>query len=389
MPRRRPTEAEPALAAVAALALGLAAPPFPGDTPAGRRLIAERLPRVVHRGGPFLRRPAVTTVTFTGDEPNVVARLEAFGQEITRTPWWRDVIDGYCAGGADCIGEGRAGRAVRLPRRLPAQIRDVDVEALLVEEASSGALAGLGPDAVVLAYLPPGVALGDAFRARYCDGGSRGFHRLARAGGEPFAFAVIPRCVDEAETTATASHEIVEAATNPDPNRPGFRLDSAPAFVAFRAYGSEPADPCGLLNLDRHRAEAGAFRVQRAWSNRAAAAGGDPCVPAVPERPYLALVPRQPVVRLASEGATASIVLDAAADRDVPPWTVSAVDLTGEQEGGRYVEARLDRERVAGGDTAILTLRVVRLHPRQGTVVGLVSRAAMHSHLWPLAVSMR
>jgi hypothetical protein len=44
---------------------------------------------------------------------------------------------------------------------------------------------------------------------------------------------------------------------------------------------------------------------------------------------------------------------------------------------------------VASGGTAVLTLRVERLHPGGRTIVGLVSRVGAHEHLWPLAVSMR
>jgi hypothetical protein len=141
-------------------------------------------------------------------------------------------------------------------------------------------------------------------------------------------------------------------------------------------------DPCRLLNFDRHRIDESGFRLQRAWSNRLADSGGDPCAPSVRDRPYVALVPRTPVVRLDAEDATASITLDAASDRPVESWTVSAIDLTGEQEGRQYVEARLDKTSVASGDVAVLTIRVVRLHPRQISIVGLVSSVGAHAHLW-------
>src|SRR5687767_6544968 len=62
------------------------------------RLIAERLPRIVHRGGPFLRRPEITTVTFAGEDRKLVARLEEFGGRIVRSAWWREVAEGYCLG---------------------------------------------------------------------------------------------------------------------------------------------------------------------------------------------------------------------------------------------------------------------------------------------------
>jgi hypothetical protein len=353
-------------------------------------LIAERLPRVVHHGGPFLRRPEITTVTFRGDDPELVARLETFGRWVTRSEWWGQVSDGYCAPAGNCIGPGGAGRAVRLARRVPGRVRDVDVERWLAEQANKrGALEGLGQDALVLVYLPGGVTLSDAFQRQYCGPGPRAYHRLLRRGAVSFPYAVIARCHGEAETTATASHEVLEAATNPDPSRPGFRLRSDTTQVAFAFHGPEPVDPCGLLNRDRHRAMEGGFTVQRAWSNRAAARGGDPCVPGVAERAYVALVPRQPVVRLTSPGAKATVMLDAVADRPVPGWTVEAVDLTAEGESGDYVEARLDRSNVVNGEVAVLTLRVLRVPRRQTTVVGIVSRLGSESHLWPIAVSMR
>jgi hypothetical protein len=375
--------------AVALLAAALGPPAATADPPANVRLIAQRLPRIMHREGVFLRHPTITTVTFAGEEPKIVDRLEQFGDVIAQSGWWREVTDGYCVTAGDCIGPGRSGRHVRLSRALPARVRDVDVEKMLDAEATSGALSGLGPDALVLVYLPRGVRLSDAFHARYCGDGPRAFHRMLRTRSTSFPFAVIPRCGDEAETTATASHEILEAVTNPDPQRPGFRLDPATTMVAFTAYGTEPVDPCGLLTLDHHRTRAVGFMVQRAWSNRAAERGTDPCVPSEPEQPYVALVPRQPVVRLPSVSATASLLLDAASDRPVTGWTISAVDLTGTEDEDQYVEARLDRSTVAPGDVATLTLRVVRLHPRRMAFVGVLSRLGGETRLWPIAVSMR
>jgi hypothetical protein len=148
-------------------------------------------------------------------------------------------------------------------------------------------------------------------------------------------------------------------------------------------------DPCGVVTRDGHWTIESGFAVQRAWSNRAAAAGRDPCVPSDPDAPYVALVPRAPVVRLAAAGATATIELDAASDRSVPRWAVSAIDLSGDQDGRRYVDVSLDRGDAAAGEVAVLTLRLVRLHPRQMSLVGVVSTLGARSYLWPIAVSMR
>src|SRR5256885_11590177 len=75
--------------------------------------IARGLPRIVHRGGAVLRHPEVTTVTFAAERPATARRLEAFGDFITRSPWWAAVTDGYCPSPGDCIGEGRARHHVR------------------------------------------------------------------------------------------------------------------------------------------------------------------------------------------------------------------------------------------------------------------------------------
>jgi hypothetical protein len=353
------------------------------------RLIADRLPRVVHHGGPFLRQPEFTTVTFLGDDPAVVARLERFGAHIGRSGWWQDVTREYCAAPEDCIGAGRAGRTIRITRRLPPRVRDVDVEGWIGQEAKGGALSGLGDDALVLVYLPAGVVLGDAYHSEYCGTGPRAYHRMLRTDGIAFPYAVIPRCHGEAETTATASHEILEAVTNPDPDHPGFRIEPGPAKIAFRMRGAEPADPCGLLNLDTHRAVEAGFRVQRAWSNSAAEKGADPCAPSTTDRPYVALVPRQPVIRLARAGETATVVLDAASDRAVSSWSVSALNLSPPPDGDDYLDVRLDRSEVRTGETVVLTLRLLRAPHQELAVIGLVSHQGNHSSLWPLAVSLR
>lgn len=141
--------------------------------------------------------------------------------------------------------------------------------------------------------------------------------------------------------------------------------------------------------MDGHRTVESGFVVQRAWSNRAASLGREPCVPARAGRPYIALVPRQPAVRVTQEDGSATITLDAAADRPVPAWAVSAFDMTGYQDREQCVEVSLDRTKVAAGQTANLTITVRKRNARRLCVVGIVSTLGVHSHTWPVAVVMR
>lgn len=352
-------------------------------------LVASKFPRVAHRGGPFLRNPRIVTVTFGGDEAETVATLERFGDVIARTPWWRTVVDDYCAKADDCIGEGSAGPAARLGDVLPPVVRDTDVDEAIERAIRSGSIDVSSPDALLLVYLPPGVLLTDAYVARYCTLGPRAFHRSLPLGERKIPYAVVPRCGDVAATTSTASHELLEATTNPDPSQRGFSFESGSAYLGFTAAGLEPVDPCGLVTRDGHRTTESGFVVQRAWSNRQAALGHDPCVPALPKAPYLALVPRRPTVRLQSEGESVTLDVDAVADVRVPPWKAAAVDVTGDQDHASYFDLALDEATVERGARSTLTITLRTRPPRGLGIVGLVSTLDATTHMWPIAVVTR
>jgi hypothetical protein len=352
-------------------------------------LIAERLPRIEYRGGPFLRHPRIVTITFEGDDAEIVSRLERFGKEITHTPWWRAVTEGYCQLAHDCIGEGRAGAPVRLADALPDHVHAVDIAALLTRETNRGRFDPLDSETLLLVYLPAGVTLRDAFVPRYCAGRARALHRALRLEKTTIPYAVMPRCSGEAELTAAASHEIVEATTNPDPARRGFAFVQSSLNLGFTAAGVEPVDPRGLITRDRHWISEGGFTVQRAWSNRAAAQGNDPCVPTISDTAYVALVPRQPTVRLPNVGESLQVIVQAASDRPVAAWEVSAIDMWGSRDQQQYVEVALDRSRVTAGETATVTITLRKRPPQEICLIGLVSTLGETSYVWPVAVVCR
>jgi hypothetical protein len=347
--------------------------------------IAEALPRVEYQGGPFLREPRVVAVTFRGDDTRVVSALAAFAGLVTRSAWWQGATKGYCAVGVGCVGRGREARSVVVDLAWPEAVGDSDVSARLEEAIAAGQVGEIDAETVLLAFLPAGVAVEDGFGRRYCDGGPRAFHRMLRGAAPGVASAVLPRCGGLRELTATASHEVLEAATNPDPARRGFALTPRAAHIGFTYAGVEPVDPCGVLTRDGHRIEADGFVWQRAWSNDAAESGRDPCGgPA----PFVALVPRTPTVRL-RPGERRTVALDASSDRPTGTWRVRARAVTSGDEGGPCVRASLDRSRVASGDTVVLTLGGLRAPADEVCLVGLESMRAGITRLWPLAVVMR
>jgi hypothetical protein len=359
--------------------------PAPGSN---ADLLAQRLPRVVYRGGPFLRHLRIVTITFSTDDAGLVTRLEQFGNTIARTSWWRAITEGYCAKEGDCIGEGQPGLSVRLTETLPAQVHAVEISALLRTEARAGRLGAIDANTVLLVYLPKGVGLKDAFVPSYCGDGPRAYHKALRFDDKSVGYAVMPRCSDEAALTGSASHELLELATNPDTAKRGFAFVQSSDNSGFTAAGVEAMDPCGIIAREKETVESG-FVVRRAWSNRAAAQGHDPCVPTATDRPYLALVPRLPTVRVTKEGDRVTISMDAAASQPVGEWAVSAFDLTGAQEREQYVDVTLDKTTVTAGQTATLTIILRKQPPRGLSVVGIVSTMGDESYLWPLTVVVR
>lgn len=366
---------------------GPSAPAPPDATDGG--LIARKLPRIEYRGGPFLRHPRIVTITFTRDDPKLVARVEQLGSLITRSAWWKTVTDGYCAKEGDCIGEGSGASPVHLDEPLGAEVRDAEIEAVLMKLAKAKRLGAIDKDTLLLVYLPKEAALTDG-TTRYCGSGHpRALHRAVEIDGARIPFAVIPRCGDEAELTGTASHEILESVTNAFPAEHGFAFVGGSPASGFVAAGIEPVDPCGLVTMDGHWTTESGFVVHRAWSNRAASLAQDPCVPSRTNAPYAMLVPREPAVRLPKEGDSVTVDLDASAASLTTAWAVSAFDLSGHQDGARYVDLSLDKHTVSAGETVKLTIKSIKKNPKHREIVGVVSTVGVHSHMWPLLVMMR
>lgn len=112
-------------------------------------------------------------------------------------------------------------------------------------------------------------------------------------------------------------------------------------------------------------------------------------MPASADRPYVALVPREPAVRLPDVGDTATITVEAASDRPVEPWQISVVDLAEHHGHEPCIAASFSQSTVDTGDTPRLTLTLVRKDPHDLCLAGLVSTLGDSRHLWPLTIVIR
>src|SRR5262249_39433476 len=138
-------------------------------------------------------------------------------------------------------------------------------------------------------------------------------------------------------------------------SRPAWQaIDGAHAGWSLAFDGSEPADMCARNPDMAYKAPFG-FTVPRSWSNAAAKAGHDPCVPAA-GGPYFVTVPAAPDtlsvtlegkaqdvagIKLAL-GASRTIDLTLYADRPTGAWTIAAVDESSWRGGARQLSFQLD-----------------------------------------------
>jgi hypothetical protein len=304
------------------------------------------LPLLVEQGVGVLTAPKIVTVTFPGDANAV--QLEAFGATVTNNSWWDTVRKGFCDPGSttSCLGDGPSGTKVELTTAPAATYTDSSTGQ--TPSSLQTFIQGLIPAAIpqpdaqtmLVFYFPSTTTI-------MLDGQSScsvfgGYHNSMTVGGTRFAYAVVNECPPMTgttrtplqETTLEASHEILEAATDPaqiqtsNGQEVGYYLNlTDPSILPWNAVaGGEAGDLClDFLGLGQDATTEGGFTVQRIWSNAAAAAGGDPCVPAVADT-YFNVAPETWL--LATDvGGSATFTADAFSTAAIADWNVEGYDL--------------------------------------------------------------
>jgi hypothetical protein len=313
------------------------------------------LPQVIYQGGGVLAAPNVITVTFPGDP--LATQLAAFGKSVASSSYWHTETASYCeTPGAACVGDGPAGTAVALTTPPATSYTDSvsggpsSLQTWLTTAITSGVLPM--PDknpvtnTIYALYFPSSTTITLDGTASCADTGFDGYHNSMAMGSQQIVYAVINECSPIPApfpsivtpsllqaTTMTASHEIVESATDPDadPSAPyGYFLDTTnPSNRGWLdVAGGEIADLClDLFNMNQDQTTDGTFTVQRIWSNTQAGSGVDPCNPIPSGETYFNAAPRQSVV-VVGVGAQATFAVDAFSTAPAASWTLTAQDWT-------------------------------------------------------------
>ncbi|HEU4731000.1 MAG TPA: hypothetical protein VFT22_24065, partial [Kofleriaceae bacterium] len=280
-----------------------------------------RLPQLVDNGGPRLGHVQVVPIYFA-DDPDAGV-LTAFYRWIVTSSWLTTVGAEYG------VGHGSVLATVQRTDAAPLEIDDAQIIDLLYQGLADGSLPQPttdGGDVLYVVHFPLQTTVTAGSGTSCVDFG--GYHASARRDGVELAYAVIPACsefargfLDVEGREYAASHELIEAATDPYPaNQPGFQLRDRTS--TWRALGEEVGDLCVRGDETGVHREAG-FVATRSWSNAAAAAEQDPCLPAQGPATYFNVVTSSRTVLRIPPGSHQPVELVAWAQDTLPDWTVS------------------------------------------------------------------
>ena len=320
------------------------------------------LAQLQNLGGPVLKAPRIVAVFFGNDwmQSSTEALLQSYGC----TSLWHDAVNEYGVGAA--LYE----RSVVLPAyALPTGpgASFAGFEAWVAEGADVNGFGALSEDDVVMFFLPPNVQIDGS----ECLTGSGAHSSVSTNAGRLVRYAYIDTCslADDSTVlsarTLTATHELIEMVTDPDPETaPAWRslgpglVDPSVRLPTPAGVDDEVADLCNYRPV---QSPGYPFEVAQAYSNRLARAGMDPCGPYPAVQRIAALRsadPQTAAVDLSS--GRAPVVLDIFSDDPSGTYTLSASVnfVSGTTSIGLSALASGVRPSVRDGDAVPLDLQL-------------------------------
>jgi hypothetical protein len=338
-------------------------------------------PLVTAQGGPVLTTPKLVTITFS-DDPNV-ASIEGFGDWVVGSSWLASASE-YG------VGKGTHAKKVRLGVPAPATASSTDIRKIITDAMTAGDVptpAGAADPFLYAVYFPSTTTLTSPGLV-HCTSFS-GYHAEGIVGTVHFAFAAIGDCphyvgsfTELENIERTASHEIIEAATDP-------LIESAPSFVAsdpsnpWYYLAGEVGDVCSISDVVRD----GSFLGQRFWSNAAAKAGTDPCLPA-PAGEYFATGASPAATQIVAPGASTTFALRGfSTAASASPWNIQVKPML----GTFTPKIALDVATMSAGASATLTVTVpVDATSGSYTLLAVYSyRTPSVFSRWPIAIRVK
>ena len=305
------------------------------------------IPVIHNLGGRVIANPKMITVTFAGMDTTLRDYIRDFASKIGATDYWKTALDGYG------VGPATAADAIELPDAFSnVDMTDGDVQTWIATQVANHTLPAPDENTIYMLYVSANakISIGGGLSpvATTCQGYG-GYHSSGvlpsdqdGGVGTTYLYAINAECESLFQGTAqqimdgltvTASHELAEAATDPDVGIPKYTylMQNNDAW-APDARGGEVGDLCENIAATRQ----GTWAVQRIWNAAAAKLSHAPCQPA-PSPVYYGAVPHTVVPGqkfggapqsdgyiIAKKGATADIEVDVFSTAALPsPLTLA------------------------------------------------------------------
>jgi hypothetical protein len=339
------------------------------------------MPQVVNAGGTILTAPKVQFIVYTEDTMSTAA--DDAVTELTQTSTWSDQTSEYGVGPLTKL------PTIQIAGALPGTLNDngngvTPFQQTLINNTTGASPAwGAADSSTIYAFLIPATTTFDG--GGNCCSDFYGYHNEVKATASvSIAYAIVCECTSPAgdpltpleNTTTTISHELVEGATDPFPySSTAYSEPDDNDAIWGDATGGEVADMCQYNSDSNYLPPGSTYMVQRSWSNAAAAAGTNPCVPVPMPTPYFDALPvltdtvsiyDENGNHVSSKGVTIPVgsmqTIDIQLFSTAPtsgPWTVTAYDLNDYLGNTANTTVSLDKTTGSNGDVLHLTIKVI------------------------------
>ncbi len=356
----------------------LATPPDLAQPP-DLTVAAPELPEVDPHSDLVLSSVKLVTITFAGYQAE--AQVQQFGDFVVGSDWYKAV-------GADYgVGPGTSAAKVVLNQDPGPGVTDADVVKLLKGKIMDGTLpAPSKQDSqyLYMIYFPSTTTVNEPGGDALCDL-FWGYHSSAPfAVGARMIYAVIGDCSGNVDdVTSTASHELIEAATDPYPDLTGsFYVEASPPDPWTVEYGQEVADLCETEDYVYE----GGFALQPIWSNAAAAKRENPCIPS--DSPdYMTVTASPSEMPTVAPGQTVTFTLTGWSNKLVPPWQVKLGDGDWSDYSATELQAYLSGTTVGRGGTLTLSM-TAPAGAASGQIGGVKILSGPTGHLYPVGFTV-
>jgi hypothetical protein len=229
--------------------------------------------QLTKNGGPMLTSPIVVTVTWDGDPSR--GTFEGLGDGLGMSTYWPAAVGEY---GIGAVTSGAPNHA-HISTAAPATLNDQGIRAFITANVGA-ALPSPTSQTVYVIYPSKSTTLYYG-NSPACQVGVGGYHSSYNLNNMQVAYAALARCGGDSQTTAAASHEIGEAATDPHPNSGLYGFDDPYlAFEEWQRSNVENGDACEFFQDSFYtEAQPFAYTVQKLWSNKQGPLGHSPCQP--------------------------------------------------------------------------------------------------------------